>query len=111
MKHTPGPWEHRQRYNALQDEIGIDGHALATVWVRKHKAQKDDTLDRVEPWESGEANARLIAAAPELLSNLEFAVKLLSGLPGMRGSAQVEHMRAVIAKASIGEATEESGRG
>lgn len=44
-----------------------------------------------------EANARLIASAPELLANLEFAVKLLQPLLG--ATAQVQHMRAVIKKA------------
>jgi hypothetical protein len=52
---------------------------------------------------SAEANARLIAAAPELLSNLQFAVKLLSNLPGFAGTAQVEHMQAAISKATGGE--------
>lgn len=53
---------------------------------------------------NGDANARLIAAAPELLSSLEFAVKLLSGLPHVGGTAQLEHMRSVIAKATGGAA-------
>lgn len=45
------------------------------------------------------ADARLIAAAPELYAHLEFAVKLLGGLPGFAGTAQIESMRAALAKA------------
>lgn len=57
------------------------------------------------PQETGfEREARLISAAPELLSSLEFAVKLLSGLPHVGGTAQLEHMRSVIAKATGGDA-------
>ncbi len=44
------------------------------------------------------ANARLIAAAPELLAELKFAVKLLRPLIG--STAQIEAMDAVIAKAT-----------
>jgi hypothetical protein len=47
---------------------------------------------------AAEDDARLIAAAPELYSQLEFAVKLLEGQPGFAGSPQVESMRAVLAK-------------
>ena len=35
----------------------------------------------------------------ELLAELKFAVKLLSAFPAINGTAQVERMRAVIAKA------------
>lgn len=35
----------------------------------------------------------------ELLSNLEFAVRLLEGFPAIRSTAQLDHMRAVIARA------------
>lgn len=47
-----------------------------------------------------EAVIRLLLAAPELLSSLQFAVKLLTGLPHVGGSAQLDHMRSVIAKAT-----------
>ena len=45
----------------------------------------------------GIANASLIASAPELLSNLQFAVDLLTPIFGH--TVQVERMRAAIAKA------------
>lgn len=43
------------------------------------------------------ANAALVGAAPDLLANLEWAEKFISGLVG--GCAQVESIRAAIAKA------------
>jgi hypothetical protein len=36
---------------------------------------------------------------PALLRNLEYAVKLLNGIPGFAASAQVQHMEAVINEA------------
>lgn len=50
--------------------------------------------------EEAKANARLLAAAPELLSNLQFAVALLTPIAGH--TVQVERMRAAIAKAQGG---------
>lgn len=50
------------------------------------------------------ANAEFVARAcnshDDLLSNLQFAVKLLNALPGFRGTAQAERMEAAIARAS-----------
>lgn len=93
--HTPGPWDRRQRYNALQDEIGIDGHALVTVWVRKPMPQKDDTRDRVEAWPAGEANARLISAAPDLLNALETLADAAEarGIPADAARAAIKKAR------------------
>lgn len=48
-------------------------------------------------------DARLMAAAPELLGHLRFAVKLLGAIPAISGTAQVDAMRAAIANAT-GEA-------
>jgi hypothetical protein len=49
------------------DEIeGPDGNALAVVWTRKQR----NACETV-PLPEGEANARLIAAAPDLLKALE----------------------------------------
>ena len=54
-KHTPGPWEQKHQGMLCQIAINSDSDTLATVYG-----------------ESGEnlANARLIAAAPELLEAL-----------------------------------------
>jgi len=58
-KHTPGPWEQKHQGMLCQIAINSDSDTLATVYG-----------------ESGEnlANARLIAAAPELLEALEMII-------------------------------------
>ena len=77
-KHTPGPW-----------------HVANGVQVRSEK----DQLARVWMMRTGEgkANARLIAAAPELLEAIE---ELLSATQHLNPCpATVEKARAAIAKA------------
>jgi hypothetical protein len=81
-KHTPGPW--RELVTRIDD---ANGYQICHLDLHgKSEAERD-------------ANRRLIAAAPELLSHLKFAVKLLDGFAALRTTAQVEAMRAVIKKA------------
>lgn len=101
-KHTPGPWviNHRRLGWELAGYVPIDGvnhSALAhVVWVM----QEDDDAGRHSP--ECEANARLIAAAPDLLAALWamstsfHAVEYME--PHMREAAQMA--RAAIAKAT-----------
>lgn len=86
-KHTPGPWTVDDNYLCakVKDE---------TIYLAKiHSWSKDAP-------EEGKANARLIAAAPELLESLEWWQKL-----GNEGASSDEWdscqrmMDAVIAKA------------
>lgn len=56
----------------LKDEIGVSGRAIATVWVRKVDPECGGNLGTV-PDEEGEANARLIAAAPDMYEALKVA--------------------------------------
>ncbi len=72
--HTPGPWRLLQEYGLLTDEIGVDGRVVCTAWVRQSANRKDETGSKIVPWPEGEANARLIAAAPELLATLKALV-------------------------------------
>lgn len=55
-KHTPGPWEIRRGYDTIIDSIGpcIPEEYAGSAWLKL-----------------SEADARLIAAAPELLSDLK----------------------------------------
>ena len=70
-KHTPGPWRARV-YQATEGhvaELSVDSEDwkdLARVFV-----QEDDRFSDEPLLGSGEANARLIAAAPDLLAALE----------------------------------------
>lgn len=67
--HTPGPWSIREGYGLLKTEVGPSDRAVATVWTKRMPNGKEDQKDPVA-WSEGEANARLIAAAPELLAAL-----------------------------------------
>ena len=87
--HTPGPWVfvgkeiHDQK--TLFDESGV------------RIGNTPNSICEIHPMPSGchAANARLIAAAPELLEQLKIAVKCLYGL----NRFDLDPMKAAIAKA------------
>lgn len=86
-KHTPGPWEIRRGYDTIIDSIGpcIPEEYAGSAWLKL-----------------SEADARLIAAAPELLEALKQigAIKFSNWSDGeMRAIA-----RAAIAKVEGGAA-------
>lgn len=62
-KHTPGPWE-TDRNNVHTGQIATIHHCLNNDWVEVWS--ENWPIDEAEQ----EANARLIAAAPELLEAL-----------------------------------------
>lgn len=65
-KHTPGPWEYlATNANTLNDYTRT---IFATVGECVAHVETND--DDGKPTEKGEANARLIASAPELLEKL-----------------------------------------
>jgi len=69
-KHTPGPWEISPKNEAII--TGENGDVnIATMWEAFHLDER--TGERVE---EAYANARLIAAAPDLLEALENLVFL-----------------------------------
>lgn len=89
-EHTPGPWKFEDEY--VRVEIGEDkGEPIADPYCRP--------TSETNPGEM-EANARLIASAPELLEALGSAVSMLEGL-GMDdgGNPDMDALRAAIAKA------------
>ena len=69
-KHTPGPWV----TSATDDTVVIDatGREVAAI---------DGDYNDPDTWPQMEANARLIAAAPELLEAAMTAYKWLDNLP------------------------------
>jgi hypothetical protein len=81
-KHTPGPWEARDfsgdQYVIWGPEFGGGRHALIATCTGPNL----------------EANARLIAAAPEMLAALKRAYGFLE-----KGSRAYEQVRAAISKA------------
>jgi hypothetical protein len=103
--HTPGPWSYRPFEH---DDWGIvrgpDGYVVANAQSnRVSDEEKDDARwHRTDPYE---ANARLIAAAPELLQALKALLEIVEKTkwgqpwPG-RPHAECDRARAAIAKAT-----------
>lgn len=96
--HTPGPWHVIEAcYEAYRGS-----HSIGSVDVRVAKVARNG-VDDVE----GEANARLIAAAPDLLEALyllvvDVRVAEVDKDGGMRFSERIRHAEAAIAKATGG---------
>ena len=88
QQHTPGPWIHLGQGDIVSKSAptcSADGYTdVAAVYVTS------DDLAR--------ANANLIAAAPELLASLQFAVALLKPMFGC--TVQVQRLEAVLLKAT-----------
>lgn len=110
MKHTPGPWL-TDRNNAHSGQIATIYGCLGNDWVEVWTGSwcfEDTLLDE----ERQEANARLIAAAPELLDALQAAKNTLVAFKFQPGEANCwEHhdeenlamVDAAIAKATGGQ--------
>jgi hypothetical protein len=99
-KHTPGPWSYRpQKYDDwgyVRGPKEADGFQPFICQAKDMRAMDEDVLNEhrrngTDPWE---ANARLIAAAPDLLEALERIVFDWDGEPDDMSEAH-----AAIAKA------------
>ena len=91
-KHTPGPWK-AERVSAEQIEIGAEtpqGH-LSVAWVHLGEAPSERESNE------GMTDARLLAAAPELLSELKRM--LAAAEADDLGPGHFEDARQVIFKA------------
>ena len=70
--HSPAPWRLREGdYGHFVEDADID--TVAHVYTMSN----DSNGDLVIPWEAGEANAHLIAAAPALLEAAAAFIKAL----------------------------------
>lgn len=102
-KHTPGPWT---TDDSLADEAGEFGIAILAKW-------QDGSAVRVADCPVGEvdpetyANARLIAAAPDLLAALRDLVENINdptcSIDELRNDVSFADSRAAIARATGGE--------
>lgn len=68
-KHTPGPWV------VAYDEVQLHGSTIAELTKENQWNTSAGIVTEVMPWQ---ANARLIAAAPELLEFVRYVAK---GIP------------------------------
>ncbi len=88
MSHTPGPWR-------------VNGETVCEMETDDVIAQPGENFSIINPSQTLGANARLIAAAPELLATLE---AMLADADTMnepyRNEALCETARAAIAKAT-----------
>lgn len=106
-KHTPGPWE------ASEIDDGFDcghvirmGESIASPYhyASHHRIEYDhgcDPEDNRDQFEEAEANARLIAAAPDLLEAARVILASIDeqGTPLSRSAIEDTPLRAAIAKA------------
>ena len=94
-KHTPGPWLFDEESGAITTHKRIAKGIARIVTVR---------LGWAEPFESEQiANARLIAAAPELLEALQLCRQHMYEHASDTPDNAFEKMCAVIAKATKGK--------
>jgi len=86
--HTPGPWTTKKIDTGVYDVCRVGNDGLRTRVCRLHASQ-------IEPEHGGdvEANAHLIASAPDLLSALERLAH------PMADDDDLDFARAIIAKA------------
>lgn len=104
MAHTPGPWSYRWETEARDWAIVTDanGSIVANVNTETGPDASSAPATRQMP---AEANARLIAAAPDLLEALTSSLELLEHhYPKPARNGQIARARAAIAKATGGEA-------
>jgi hypothetical protein len=111
-QHTPGPWYWTAPNYEGVCIIGTDGprhKAIANVYdgepdYAAYRAAGHDSerYAREAMRAETKSNARLIAAAPELLAALEYALNWLASYPGHGADSAYDKARAAIAKAEGG---------
>lgn len=96
-KHTPGPWNIS---SANLYAVNARGRGIATA----HGTDDVNYSDFFPPTEEASANARLIAAAPDLLEALMACERELSLVWAHQGQIN-DNRHAVNARAAIAKAT------
>jgi hypothetical protein len=94
-RHTPGPWEVDRYYWTLQRRLFGDDEPEVQIIGRISETEDDER----------EANARLIAAAPELLEALKECERELSTVWARQGQVN-DNRHALAARAAIAKATQ-----
>ncbi len=106
-KHTPGPWEVAEEDGELFVQVvnqPANCHPMFDRYRIIHCYVGGDPSENPTPdLGTPEANARLIAAAPDLLAELEMLSNVVEGC-GMATMPEVE-CRLVFARAAIAKAT------
>lgn len=81
-KHTPGPWDVNASRNGYTSEVAIEGpireqETAPVCWIGANRISSEN-----------EANARLIAAAPELLAACRAALEFIQAQRMGSGNAE-----------------------
>ncbi len=91
--HTPGPWEYGKYHPSGPNRFGhFDITQTGEMYIHARSFASG-------PESEGQANARLIAAAPELLAALRMALKIIEH-PDVDASEEAEIIRDTITKAT-----------
>lgn len=98
-KHTPGPWGQKYITGSSANEVLANGKRIALV------LQYDVLQKRVADFRTCEANAKLIAAAPELLASATKAMDFLKSRYnlGFDGEKIADELETVTKKANGGK--------
>ena len=100
--HTPGPWE------ADIPKPAHKGHYAAGTCARISPAGSISTVADVPVFtDNWKANARLIAAAPELLTALKNTIQILEAVRFSAGLGKNQLERIAKARAALAKATGE----
>jgi hypothetical protein len=92
-KHTKGAWEQKSIFHASTRELIASGKRIALI------LQYDDNGGMVADYEECEANAKLIAAAPEMIEILDLVVGSMS-LERIERFDLLDKVKAIIKKAT-----------
>ena len=96
-KHTPGPWFRDDRSGLECDVRAASGRKVALCWgLASNNARNYDKKYKAEC----DANARLIAAAPEMLEALEKLLSIQEHGDVASWANEWGEARAVVAKAT-----------
>jgi hypothetical protein len=102
-KHTPGPW--KVSFERIDPDLSLVTNSVGNVIAIVNSETGPDIPPLVSTKMPKDANARLIAAAPELLKVVKMAMrelealKILIGYPAFIRDVPVERCRSAIAKA------------
>lgn len=102
-EHTPGPWR-VEDIGSPENTLHVIADNGAPSYDWQFLATVSDDFEKGVDWGQTQANARLIAAAPELLTACEALLDLIAS--GQRYGRAEDAARGVVAKAREGEREE-----
>lgn len=102
--HTPGPWKYEPLSAAAHADPDLEAREDDLFWIF-NTAVVEPVVEHVlatvhrYPVEQAEANARLIAAAPDLLEACKFFLSVLDINRAATAESPVDRIRAAVARA------------